>query len=705
FDMPALLDVLRSIRDGDVQVHVVDTPKASPFAASLLFGYVGNFIYDGDAPLAERRAAALSIDQAQLSDLLGEADLREVLDPIAIAEVEAQLQLLGEQQRARSADGLHDLLLRLGDLAREEITERVASPDLLQQLSGLANARRIIQVEIAGQPRVIAVEDAARYRDALGIQLPADLPKALAAPVIAPILELVRRYARTHGPFTLPEVSARFGLDARRIEPALHQLVLDGRILEGGFRPGGAHREWCDAESLRLIRHKSLARLRKEIEPAEPRLFARFATHWHGVLSKRRGLDALLDTIESLQGAPLPASLLETQILPARIARYSPADLDTLIAAGEIVWCGVDSLGERDGRVAFYLADKISGLLPPRSGLIEPLRPREEAILAALGRGGAMFFADLHEAIGDGYPGETIDALWSLVWRGLVTNDTLHALRAYTARPDTTRSAKRVHNQPAFRSRRTTPASAQGRWALVPAPDRSTPASQTAWSHALARQLLLRYGIVTRETTAQENLPGGFSAVYEVLKALEAAGRVRRGYFVAGLGGAQFAQPAAVDLLRSLRGADPDKAEMALLAATDPASPWGSILRWPEPDTAAPDNVASLTRSAGASVVLRNGDLVAYLRRNNPAIQVFLPPDDPDRSAAARDLAVFLSHYAQDLLQNPETRHHSGLLIDTIGGQPAFRHFFAHFLEEAGFHASPRGYHVRYAAPATGSER
>jgi ATP-dependent Lhr-like helicase len=696
FDMPALLDVLRSIRDRAIQVHIVDTPKASPFAASLLFGYVGNFIYDGDAPLAERRAAALSIDQAQLSDLLGEADLREILDPVAIAEVEAQLQLLGENQRVRSADGLHDLLLRLGDLSPDEIAQRVISPDLLQHLPGLTKVRRILPVTIAGESRFIAVEEAARYRDALGIKLPPDLPKALLSPVGVPVLEIVRRYARTHGPFTLPEVSARFGLKPDTIEPALRQLVFDGRILEGGFRPAGAHREWCDAESLRLIRHKSLARLRKEIEPAEPRLFARFETHWQGVLSRRRGLDALLDTIESLQGAPLPASLLESQILPARIARYSPADLDTLIAAGEIVWCGIDSLGEHDGRIALYLADKIETLLPPRFGPSEPLTPREEAILAALTSGGAMFFAQLHDTTGDGYPGETIDALWSLVWRGLATNDTLHALRAYAAKPNTTRSSKRQHNQPAFRSRRTTPPNAQGRWTLVPTPDRTTPATQTAWSHAIAQQLVDRYGIVTREAVAQENLPGGFSAVYEVLKALEAAGRVRRGYFVAGLGGAQFAQPAAVELLRSLRGADPEKSEMVILAATDPANPWGSILHWPAPE----DPTASLTRSVGASVVLRNGDLLAYLRRNNPAIQVLLPADEPDRSAAARDLAHFFAHYAQKLLQNPETRHHGGLLIDTIGGQPAFRHFLARFLEEAGFQASPRGYHVRYVAAA-----
>lgn len=697
FDMPGLIDVLRSIQAGDIQVHVADTAKPSPFAASLLFGYVGNFIYDGDAPLAERRVAALSIDQSQLSDLLGEADLREVLDPVALSEVEAQLQLLGEHQRVRSADGLHDLLLRLGDLSRAEIAQRVVSPDLLKQLPALAKARRILQIRIAGEPRSIAIEDVARYRDALGIQLPPGLPRALLPTVAAPVLELVRRYARTHGPFTLPEVCARFGLTPRAVEPALHQLVLDGRILKGRFRPAGTHQEWCDAESLRLIRNKSLARLRKEIEPAEPRLFTRFQTHWQGVLLKRRGLDALLDAVESIQGAPLPASLLESRILPARLLRYSPTDLDTLIAAGEIVWCGVDSLGERDGGIALYLADRRADLLPPRTTTLEPFTPREEAILRELARSGAMFFPDLHEAIGDGYPGETVDALWSLVWRGLVTNDTLHALRAFIARPETSRSSKRAHHQPSFRSRRTTPANAQGRWTLVPLPDRTTPASQTSWARAIAEQLLRRYGIVTRETVAQESLPGGFSAVYEVLKALEAAGRIRRGYFAAGLGGAQFAQPAAVDLLRSLRAAEPEKPEMLLLAAADPANPWGSILPWPNPE----DPASSLTRSVGASVLLRNGNLVAYLRRNNPALQAFLPTDEPDRSAAARDLAAFLSTYAQELLQIPETRHHGGLLIESIGGQPAYKHFLARFLEEAGFHASPRGYHVRYV-PAEG---
>jgi ATP-dependent Lhr-like helicase len=701
FDMPALLDVLRSIEQGDIQAHVVDTPKPSPFAASLLFGYTGNFIYDGDAPLAERRAAALSIDQSLLADLLGEADLRELLDPVAISEVEASLQLLGESQRVRTADGLHDLLLRLGDLSRDEVAQRVAAPDLLRSLNILVGAHRAVSLKIAGQPRYVAVEEAARYRDALGLKLPGGLPSSLLARVAAPILELVRRYARTHGPFTSREASARFGLEAAVVETALRSLVHDGRILEGGFRPQSTGREYCDAESLRLIRNKSLARLRKQIEPAEPRLFARFETHWQGVLQKRRGLDALLDTIESLQGTPLPASLVESQILPVRIARYSPGDLDTLIAAGEVVWCGTDSIGEHDGRIAFYLADRTSALLPPRTPATEPPSPRAKAILEFIASSGATFFSELHDAAGGGYPGETVDALWSLVWRGLLTNDTFHALRAFIAKPDTSRSSKRVHNQLVFRSRRTTPPTAQGRWTLLPVPQRSAPAEQTTWSHAIASQLLQRYGIVTRETLDQENLPGGFSAVYQVLRNMETQGRVRRGYFIAGLGGAQFAQPAAVELLRSLRTSAPGEAEMILLAASDPANPWGSVLRWPNPDVSSADNAPALTRSVGANVILRNGDLIAYLRRNNPALQVFLPPEDPDRSTVARDLARFLAHLAQELLQTPETRHHGGLLIDTIAGSPAHHHFFARFLEAAGFHASPRGYHVRYVPAAS----
>ena len=366
FDMPALLEVLRAIRQRNVRVHVADTRIPSPFAASLLFSYVANYIYDGDAPLAERRAQALSIDQEQLRDLLGDADLRELLDADAIAEVEDTLQGLLETQRVRSADGIHDLLLRVGDLNREELLRRLADPDLAGQLERLLRSRRLLEIKIAGEKRLIAIEDAARYRDALGIPLPPGIASALLQTVTAPVLELVRRYARTHGPFTLREAADRFGLSGPQVESVLGTLMLDGRIIEGGFRPGGLYREWCDAEVLRLIRRKSLARLRREVEPIEQQTLARLATHWQGVLQRRRGLDALLDTIEHLQGAPLAASLLETSILPARLANYSPGSLDTLIAAGEVVWCGLDSLGEHDGRVALFLSEHLRTLLPPR---------------------------------------------------------------------------------------------------------------------------------------------------------------------------------------------------------------------------------------------------------------------------------------------------------------------------------------------------
>jgi ATP-dependent helicase Lhr and Lhr-like helicase len=700
FDMPALLETLRAIRQRNVRVHIADTRTPSPFASSLLFSYVANYIYDGDAPLAERRAQALSIDQEQLRDLLGDADLRELLDAEAIHEVEDQLQGLLETQRVRSADGIHDLLLRIGDLSREELQRRLEDPGLMEQADRLLRGRRLLEIKIAGEKRLIAVEDAARYRDALGIPLPPGLALALLEPVASPALELVRRYARTHGPLTLREVTTRFGLDTAVVEAALNALVLDSRIVEGGFRPGGVYREWCDAEVLRLIRRKSLARLRREVEPIEQQTFARLATHWQGVLQRRRGLDALLDTIEHLQGAPLAASLLETSILPARLAKYSPDSLDTLIAAGEVVWCGLDSLGEHDGRIALFLADKLRVLLPPRieSPTENPMSPRELAVLEQLARSGAAFFAQLHDALGGGYPGETLDALWSLVWRGLVTNDTMHALRAYVARPATSRQPKRQHNLPAFRSRRTTPPSAQGRWSLVP----TNEGSSTEWSHAIAHQLLQRYGVMTRESAGNENLPGGFSAVYDVLKALEESGRIRRGYFVAGLGATQFALPAAVDLLRSLRAGPPiEKPEMVMIAATDPANLYGSVLRWP----AAQEEVVSdaprmLTRSVGANVVLRNGELVAYLRRNHPAVQVFLPTDEPDRSTTARDLGNFLAVLAQQEMERRED-HRGGMLISTVNGQPAAHHFLAPFLQEAGFHLAPLGLNFRRAVMAT----
>ena len=698
FDMPALMETLRAIGTRTLRVHTVDSRTPSPFAAALLFSYVANYIYDGDAPLAERRAQALSIDQDQLRELMGDADLRELLDINAIEETEEQGQCTAEGYRAKSMDGVHDLLLRIGDLTRLELRARCVDEATAEGVGKLMRARRVIEVGIAGEKRLIAVEDAGRYRDAVGVPLPPGLPTAFLQDVPEALFDLVRRFGRTHGPFTTAECAGRFGLPLESVEATLNRLVGVGRVVEGGFRPGGVHREWCDVEVLRAIRRKSLARLRKEVEPVEQRVLARLLTRWQGVISPRRGLDALLDVIENLQGAPLPASLLETEILPARLMGYKAADLDTLIAAGEVTWVGLEALGERDGRVGLYLTEKLGVLWPvgqgsgPKGqGSEGGLGERAEAIVEYLRGRGASFFQDLHEGVGGGYPGETLDALWDLVWRGMVTNDGMAALRAYCDRQPVGKQTKRTHQQGAskvgFRSRRTTPPTAQGRWALQGAAF-AEGRSGTAWSHAIAQQMLTRFGVVFRETAHAEGLVGGFSAVYDVLKALEESGKIRRGYFAADLGATQFAVPAAVDLLRSLRvEGDGGKAEMVALAATDPANPYGALLRWPT----APDAGSSLTRSVGARVILCDGALVGYLRRGNPNLQVFLPEEEPGRGRVLKSLSEFLAGRSQV---------EGGMLLASINGMAVAEHEMAKALLDAGFVAGAMGFAMRRALPA-----
>ena len=723
FDIPALSSTLRRIANRSVQVVAVDSSAPSPFAASLLFGYVANYIYDGDAPLPERRAQALTIDQAQLRELLGDVDLRELLDATALGEVESQLQALEEGYRARSVDGLHDLLRRLGDLSQEEIEGRsVPRCGIAKSISALVRARRAVAVRICGEVRYIAVEDASRYRDALGIPLPSGIPEAFLEPVPDAAADLVRRYARTHGPFTTDAVVARFGVSRAQAETHLIRLVTAGKLLEGEFRPGGIHREWCDAEVLRMVRRRSLAKLRHEVEPVGTQALGRLITNWQGVVTPRRGLDALLDTIESLQGAALPASIVETEILPSRIQNYTPADLDTLMAAGEVIWCGVEPLGERDGRIALFLADHLPQLWGfgvgdpggrsaettletrnpnpesriPSSGTV--IRPEEELperasrIADFLRRNGASFFAAIHQAAGAGFPGETNKALWDLVWRRLVTNDAFGALRAFTAR-GSSRIRRRAVNPAlpgSFRSRRMASPSSQGRWSLIESRIMASP-SVTAKSAALTQQLLNRYGLITREAAAAENIPGGFGAIYPVLKAMEESGRVRRGYFVAGVGATQFALPAALDLLRSLRE-PPETPEVVHLAAADPANPYGTILKWPPADS----SQSPLARVLGGKVILVDGMLAAYWRKGNPQISVFLPDEEPNRSRVARALAAALREVALRgrQLATPGDHHGRGLLIGQIGLTPVMSHPLAPFLLEAGFVSGTLGYHV-----------
>ncbi|MDQ6799666.1 MAG: DEAD/DEAH box helicase [Acidobacteriota bacterium] len=655
FDVPALVDILRRVRDRSIRVVVADTEKPSPFAGSLLFRYVANFLYDGDAPLAERRAQALAIDQAQLRELLGEPELRELLDADAIAQVELELQHLDDRHKAKSVDAIHDLLLRIGDLT----TEEVAARSLVDGIGELVKSRRILEIGIAGEKRWIAAEDASRYRDALGVPMPSGIAERFLQPVADPVGDLVLRFARTHGPFTPADVARRYGLGIAVITQALERFVERGRLIEGEFRPGGTQREWCENEVLRIIRRRSLAKLRHEVEPVEAPTFARTLASWQGVSRKRRGLEALLETIETLQGYAMPASILESEILAARVEDYRASDLDMLSAAGEIVWAGVEPLGDRDGRVALYLTDHLP-LLRGSSEL--PSHP----VIEYLAEHGASFFTQIQAAIG-GFPNDLIDQLWDLVWKGAVTNDTFHALRAFTRKA---RSGAR----PQFRSRRTVPATTQGRWSLVP----SSNASVTERAKALAQQLIARYGIVIREVAAVESIPGGFSAIYPILKAMEEAGRVRRGYFVAGLGATQFATAGALDLLRSSRD-EPEQPERLMLAATDPANPYGALVKWPAP---------GLTRSVGASVIIVNGGLACYVTRGEKELKVFLPEDEPSRSIVAREVAKALASLV-------ETGVRRALLFTEVNDEPVARSAIAPFLAEAGFKPTSMGYQRR----------
>ena len=626
FDLPALREVLTQLRNRTVRVVSVDTAKASPFAQSLLFNWIAAYMYEGDAPLAERRAAALALDRDLLRDLLGAEELRELLDPGALADIELELQLLADGRRARTADELHDVLRRVGDLGRDEIDLRCEGSDGVAWLDQLVHDRRAIGVSVAGVERFIAAEDAARYRDALGCNVPLGLPRAFTEPVPLPLESVVARYARTHGPFVVDELAARFGISVDRATGALVALEADDRVVRGEFRPGGSGREWCDGEVLRQIRRRSLAALRREVEPVEPEAYARFVQAWHGVGSDRRGLESLVEVLGQLQGAALVAGTLERELLPSRLRAYRPTDLDELCTSGEVVWVGAGAIGASEGRVRLCFADQLPVLAPGWEPQEPPAGALHDAIREHLATRGATFWNGIRTAGGgDATDTELLAALWDLVWAGEVTNDSLAPLRTMLASKgiggkSSAKPLARSRPRPG-RLNRIGPPLGAGRWSLV-APLLQPAATPTEAAHGTALQLLERYGVVTREAVLAEGVVGGYASVYGVLKVLEERGQVRRGYFVSGLGAAQFGLPGAVDRLRSARevvDAELHPADVpapVVLAATDPAQPYGAAIAWP-PSSGRP------ARTATAVVMLRAGVPLAWYDRRSYSLVSF----------------------------------------------------------------------------------
>ena len=621
YDVPALVRLTERIRAGEVSIVEVQTAHASPFARSLLFGYVASFLYEGDAPLAERRAAALTVDTGLLAELLGTPELRDLLDPQALDDVEAELQHLTPDRRARDLEDAADLLRILGPLSPEQATARGID---LGWLAELRAHRRAIEVhwsttDQAGGQVTAAIEDAARLRDALGVALPPGIPLEFCEPVADPIGDLVHRYARTHGPFDTGALATALGLAPAVAEGALQRLAAAGRLICGQFRPGRTGSEWCEPEVLRRIRRRSVARLRHEAEPVPEHAFADFLVRWQQVAAvgsppSRVGAEGVLAVVEQLAGLSLPASAWESAVLPARVRDYHPGLLDELTTSGEVLWWGRGQLARGDGLVCLApadIADALREASDPVAGLEDDL---DTAVVALLNGSGGYFFRDISDRIGC-FGGAPVDdarldtTLWSLAWRGLVTNDSWAGLRVRmggrVARPTLRRG------RPVL-PRRVGPATAAGRWSILPTP--AVAAEQRA--AATAEVLLARYGVVTRDGVAAERLPGGFAAAYRVLGAFEQAGRCQRAYVIEGAGAAQFGTGAAIDRLRA-GSAGGRHAARVILAAIDPASAYGAALNWPD----LPEGVTHRPgRKSGAWVVLIGGELGGYLERGGASL-------------------------------------------------------------------------------------
>ena len=683
FDLDGLLEVQRQVASRSIRVVEVETSEASPFARSLLFGYVGAFVYEGDVPLAEKKAAALSLDATLLAELLGKDGLKQLLDADVIARTEADLQGLSEERRASDVERLYDTVRTAGPFTLDELRLRSAEGfDPVPAVERLVLDRRVVEVRIAGQPMIAVAEDVPRLRDGLGVPVPPGVAASFTESSPRPIEDLVQRWARTHGPFLASTVATRYGLGRAVVEGACDALVAAGTIVAGSFIEMGDaeadRRQYCHGQVLALVKRRTLAALRREVEPVEQVAFSRFLTEWQGIGSGTRGTDAVLAVLEQLDGCAVPASAVESLVLPARVADYRPAMLDELMTAGEVGWVGDGAVGDSDGWVRFVIA----GMEPPPAGA-EPSHYRGQELLAALGAGGARFF-DALLPVGVTDRAEYVAALWDLAWAGLVSSDTFNPVRALVtdgahkkpSRPTTRTHRARLSGQglrrPTQAPRLTSPTTA-GRWSLVERTP-STPAEQLA-GHVFG--LLDRYGVVTRGTVLTENTDGGFGAAYRAMSTMEETGQCRRGYFIDGLGAAQFALSGAVDRLRAQQR-EPDEPTAMVLAACDPANAYGAALPWPEREGHRPG------RKAGALVVLVDGALVFYVERGGKTLLSFTEDERRLRPAAnALASAVRQGHLGRLTVERADGGH----VFGSAGVSTA--------LQEAGFRMTPQGLRLR----------
>ncbi|GAB4723044.1 hypothetical protein MOKP126_26040 [Mycobacterium avium subsp. hominissuis] len=714
YDVPALVALMAGIAQRRVRVLEVETQRPSPFAASLLFGYVGAFMYEGDSPLAERRAAALSLDSTLLAELLGRVELRELLDPEVVAATARALQHLAPERAARDAEAVADLLRLLGPLTEDEVVARAGGADAVEVrgwLEGLRAARRAVPVSFAGRSWWVAIEDIGRLRDGLGIAVPLGVPAAFTEEVADPLGELLGRYARTHTPFSTAEAAARFGLGLRVTADVLGRLAdpstSQGRLVRGDFvaarpsEPGGVlgAEQWCDADVLRILRRRSLAALRAQVEPVSTAAYGRFLPAWHrvGAAESSRapghsGLDGLMSVIEQLAGVRLPASALEPLVLAPRVRDYSPALLDELLATGEVTWSGAGSISGSDGWIALHPSESAPLTLQGPADI--ELGEAHRAILDVLAGGGGYFFRQLAtDGVSDA---ELKAALWELVWAGWITGDTFAPVRALLGGGGTRRRSAPAHRaqRPPRLSRysvahpqaRPADTTVAGRWSVLPPPEPDS----TVRAHFQAELLLGRHGVLTRGAVAAEGVAGGFATLYKVLSTFEDAGRCQRGYFIESLGGAQFAVASTVDRLRGFAdGVDPQRPEYRaiVLAAADPANPYGAALPWP----ASSADGARPGRKAGALVVLVDGELAWFLERGGRSLLTFT--DDPAaQHAAAAALAGLVS-----------ARRVAAILVERIDGVPALAprgdgaagNDALTALADAGFARTPRGMRLR----------